>query len=338
MATIAVIGAGVVGLTTAIRLREAQHDVTIFADRRTPHVTSNRAGAVYTPFRAAGDERTRRWTGAAYETLCRLARDGPPDCGVSMTVLREYAFTRGEAAPWWAGCVGGFRELSPPPGYAAVYEALVPRMRMNRYLAWLEHRFVAELGGTIASQHVASLHEGWFPRFSIVVNCAGLGARELARDECVRPLRGQVLHVPNVDRLADCVVEEGRGDVTTYVFPFDDYIVLGGTYERDEWREATDESALWAIVERCRNLLRVDGQAGWQRIGDARIRAVAGLRPARVLGEVDENVRLEAEPAGEGCWVLHNYGHGRAGVTFAWACADDVVALAHSLLSRAGPA
>src|SRR5262245_26762864 len=102
---IAVIGAGVVGLTSAIRLREAGYAVTIFAEGRTPNVTSNRAGAVYTPFRAADSERVRRWTAQAYEALCALAREQRQGCGVSMTTLREYMFTSPEGPPWWAGCL-----------------------------------------------------------------------------------------------------------------------------------------------------------------------------------------------------------------------------------------
>ena len=45
-----------------------------------------------------------------------------------------------------------------------------------------------------------------------------------------------------------------------------------------------------------------------------------GLRPAR------RTVRLEAVP-GETGTVVHCYGHGGSGVTLAWGCADDVLAL-----------
>lgn len=330
------IGAGVSGLTCGIALREAGYDVTIAAERRTPEVTSDRAGAVFTPFRAEGDERTRRWTRAGYEALCRLARDQGENAGLSIGPLREYCFSPQPQQPWWSDLVAGFRRLPAPPGYSDLLAADVPRMAMRRYLPWLEARFERELGGRFIAAKIRTFDDA----FAIaercaarpggpmmVVNCAGLGARELARDDAVRPMRGQILHVENHLNLIDCILEEGRGKTSTYIFPFPDYVVLGGTYEVDEWREVTDDEALAAILERCRNLLRVDGHPEWRRLGEKPIRALAGLRPVRVRGSTAEAIRLETESIAPGRTVVHNYGHGRAGVTFSWGCAPDVVAL-----------
>jgi D-amino-acid oxidase len=47
-----------------------------------------------------------------------------------------------------------------------------------------------------------------------------------------------------------------------------------------------------------------------------------GLRPFR------PQVRLEAEPPGRGPLVVHNYGHGGAGVTLSWGCAREAAGLA----------
>lgn len=325
---ITIVGAGVVGLTTAIRLCEAGHTVRIIAAQRTPHVTSNRAGAVYTPFRAEGDERTRRWTEAAYAALCELADRGPRESGVSMTMLREYVFTSCDGRPWWAASVRDFRAIPRvPDGYAAVYEARVPRMAMASYMPWLERRATTELGASITVGRVESLQAAFDGGAEVVVNCTGLGARKLAGDERVRPMRGQILHIPTPPELDACVVEESRDGTATYIFPFQDYTVLGGTYERDEWNEVTQPDALDGIISRCRALLKLDGYQGWAEVGSQRLRALAGLRPVRVAGTADEDVRLEREAFGRGRWVIHNYGHGRAGVTFSWACATDVTQL-----------
>jgi len=218
--------------------------------------------------------------------------------------------------------------------YADGVAVIVPRMDMTRYMPWLERRFTEELGGMIHSNRISDTRELFDQGFNVVVNCSGLGARELARDPAVTPMRGQILHVPKTLTIEECLVEEGRGEITTYVFPFDDYIVLGGTYERGIAREETDETALAGIIQRCRAMLVALGYADADRLGADRLRTLAGLRPARVIGDCDESVRLEREPVGQGRWLIHNYGHGRAGVTLAWGCAVHVADLVAEAMER----
>jgi D-amino-acid oxidase len=203
---------------------------------------------------------------------------------------------------------------------------------MTRYMPWLERRVTDELGGAIRTVHVSDPGELFDQGFAVVVNCSGLGARELVRDPAVTPMRGQILHVAKPFAIDECLVEEGRGEQTTYVFPFDDYIVLGGTYERGQSHEETDEAALAGIIQRCRTMLSALGYSDANRLGETRLRALAGLRPARVVGTNDEAVRLERESAGQDDWLIHNYGHGRAGVTLSWGCAAHVVELVSEVL------
>lgn len=322
---IAVIGAGVCGLSSAIRLRELGHAVRIVAQRRSPQTTSNRAGAVFTPFRVEGHAGAARWTEASHAVYRGLAGVA---AGVGLARLREYFFTPLDGRPWWTEFVEGYESLAPVPApYVDGIAATVPRMDMTRYMPWLEAQFTERLGGTIEPRTVTTFDELLAEGCEIVVNCSGLGAAELADDAAVMPMRGQVLHVANAWGWRECLVEEGRGSTTTYVFPFDDYIVLGGTYERHERREETDEVTLAAIVARCRALLRSAGYGDVPELGARRLRCWAGLRPARVQRGADEAVRLERVEHGAGRWVVHNYGHGRAGVTLSWGCAADVARL-----------
>lgn len=309
-----------IGLSSAVALREAGHEVTIVSATRSGGGVSARAGAIFTPFAGACVEITR----ASYTAFEKLASERPQS-GVRMALTREYFFDKEKPiAPWGVG-MKSVLVLPPPAPYKSAWESLRPHMDMTRYLPWLEGRFERELGGKIQER---SLSPGDIPRmareFDRVVVCAGLGARELATDPCVRPMRGQVMHVPNTLGLKDSL--EGSGDGTvTYVFPFDGHVVLGGTYEPDVAEDATDERTLAAILERCRALLRTDGHPRWKELSGERLRAWAGLRPARIVGGNAETVRLEVDS--ENPRVIHNYGHGRAGVSLSWGCAAEVVRL-----------
>ncbi|MBK8268390.1 MAG: FAD-binding oxidoreductase [Planctomycetes bacterium] len=87
---VAVIGAGVVGLSTAIRLREQGLSATIFAENRTPNVTSDRAGAIFSPFRIEGHDEAIRWTRDSLTAFSALATERSAESGVSMGRMHEY--------------------------------------------------------------------------------------------------------------------------------------------------------------------------------------------------------------------------------------------------------
>lgn len=324
-ADILVLGAGVVGLTSAIRLREAGHCVRVVAASRTPHTTSDRAGACFTPFRDEADPRPLQWSREGYRALCQLAREHP-ESGVRLAPMREFMYTPGAPEPWWGEIVGGCRALVAPTGFSVIYEAMLPHMDMTRYVAWLERRALA-MGIAVEPRRVASFDEVFAHGASIIVNCAGLGARELAHDPAMIPMRGQILHVRNTLGLDFSLHDEPRGDVVTYIFAYPNHLVLGGTYEPGVATEATEPAAIDAILDRCRNLLRADGHPCWHELGRDEIKRVAGLRPARVVGHNSEAIRLEVERTTPGRTIIHNYGHGRSGVTLSWGCAADVVRL-----------
>lgn len=324
---IAIVGAGVLGLTCGVRLRERGHSVTIFAERRTPETTSDRAAAAFTPPRGPLGERTLEWVRASCRAFEELARS-TPESGVDMALFRELAREPLPSPPAWAADVQGYQRLTDlAPPYRDGWVAVLPRIDMTRYAPWLERRFEHELGGAFVHARLLDLGEPFDEGFELVVNASGLGARRLAHDDAVTPIRGQLLHVPNSLHLDTVVVEEPRGGAPTYVIPFADHVVVGGTFERDEWIEECDERTLDAMLERARELLAHTGLQRPDRFGRQRLRASAGLRPGRTVGAQEDCVRLEREELAHGRPVVHVYGHGRAGVTLSWGCADEVARL-----------
>jgi D-amino-acid oxidase len=304
-----VVGCGVSGLSTAVRLLETGFKVKIVTRERTPNTTSDVAAAVWYPFRCGPPDRTLMWGRRTFRALRELARD--PETGVTMVPGIDLREKDDGTEPWWKEAVDASRAASVselPPGYAAGYAFTSPVCAMPVYLKWLEAR-VTSLGGTIETRSVADL-DGLLLEASLVVNCTGLAARELTKDEDLHPIRGQIVRV--APGYADRFVQAGGAPAPlSYIIPRDDCTVLGGTEEVGNWNLEVDPGTADAILERCRKL------EPELRRAEVVSHAV-GLRPGR------SEVRLDTVRRPGGI-IVHNYGHGGGGVTLSWGCADEVV-------------
>jgi D-amino-acid oxidase len=319
MAEVVVIGCGVVGLSTAVRLREAGLDARIVAADPPERTTSGVAAAIWYPYRAYPEREVLRWGRRTFEVLETLAAD--PKTGVRM---REGLELRRERAgePWWAEAIPGVRRCTEdelPPGYREGHAFVVPVVEMPIYLRCLLDRFDS-LGGTVERRVLSRIDE-LAGEAALVVNCAGLGARELIGDSSMAPIRGQVLRVrnPGLDRF---FLDEDDPEGVTYIVPRSDDCVLGGTADEGAWDTEPDPGTAAAILRRCSVLE--------PRLADAEVLGHGvGLRPGR------PEVRLE-RGAGDGPSVVHNYGHGGSGVTLSWGCAEEATDLVVDALKGAG--
>jgi D-amino-acid oxidase len=309
MPEVVVIGAGVIGLSVAVRLREAGVAADVWAEQTSPGTTSDVAAALWYPYRALPEALVTRWAARTYDELLRLV-----DVAGAGVVLRDGTelFVEPVGDPWWRDAVPGFRRargLELRPGYRDGYRFVAPVAEMPTYMRWLADRLAA-LGGTVVRRRVASLDQP-LATADVVVNCAGLGARELVPDPVVVPVRGQVVLVAQVG-LDEWVVDEHGPRGMTYVVPRSADIVVGGT--ADVGREDAESDPLEAERLLTRALLLEPRLSGARVLGHR-----AGLRPGR------PTVRLERVGR-----VVHCYGHGGAGVTLSWGCAADVVSLVTS--------
>lgn len=322
MRPVAVIGAGVAGLTTACELLARGARVEVFAREVETPSASSAAPAMFTPYAGPEPERFERWTRAGHARLQELARRWP-ESGVTVGVLREYRTRPGASEPWLRELLE--ERVRPGAGrFVEVAETRRPHMDTRRYLPWLRARVWA-MGGTITRREFVEIgelqREGW----TRVVLCAGVGAGALAADGSVRAIHGQVVHVPNDVGLAHSLHDDAPGGVVTYVCRLADRLVLGGTLEEGR-QGGTDDASIAAIIARARVLLAADGVVGAERLGREVLWAAAGQRPARGPAGVREQIRLEAE--GDDAWrVVHHYGHGRMGVSVSWATASEAAEL-----------
>jgi len=311
---IIIIGAGVSGLSCGIRLLEAGHNVRIWARELPLRTTSNVAAAVWYPYKAYPEHLVVGWAATTYAELKRLA--GQPDTGVIVRQGFEI-FPWPVEEPWWREAVPSYRRITPaelPEGYQDGYVFEAPVAEMTIYLPYLQRRFEA-LGGSIELRAVRSFDEA-FAMCDRVVDCAGLGARELAGDATMTPIRGQVVRVAQVG-LERFILDDYGPNGLSYIVPRINDCILGGTADEGAEDLIVDSATAEAILARCIALE--------PRLRDAAIVAHDyKLRPGR------PTVRLEAEHPATGRLLVHNYGHGGAGVTLSWGCADEVVRMISS--------
>lgn len=303
MPRIVVLGAGVIGLSCAVRLLEDGHDAHVFARDLPLETTSATAGAMWYPYLANPPARVARWAAEGYAEFTRLS-------AVAATGVRLVPGTELHRHkvpdPTWARAVPDLARIDPQrAGFAEGWTFTAPVVQMPVYLRWLAAR-VQELGGTLTRMTFAD-----FPRPpGILVNATGLGSLGLAGDSSMTAVRGEVVVLEQfgLDRWwLD-------GDGPTYLIPRESDVVVGGTEEPGEWSTVPRDGVAEDIIGRAVALVPdLERQLRGARV----IARKVGRRPAR------PSVRLERD-RDRGTRIVHCYGHGGAGVTLSWGCATEV--------------
>jgi D-amino-acid oxidase len=333
-----VVGAGVSGLTTAICLAEAGLPVTIVSDRLPAQTTSSVAGAIWGAHLTEPGERTARWARQTLTELLSLTGESAAGVriGSGVLALRPASGPRGGgsrpgrngAGPPGVGppdatpadlaghaSVQACEPASLPPGYDRGWRYSAALVQMPVYLDYLRSR-CERAGATLEVAEVTSLTSAahrWSAR--VVVNCTGAWARHLVPDPRVTPVRGQAIVAENPGLSEFFIGLPSGGHELVYVFPHGGTVILGGSQSAGDWSLEPDPVTAERIVADC---AAVDPRLRGARVLAHRV----GLRPFRPV------IRVEAEPrAGAGPLVVHNYGHGGAGVTVSWGCARSAAAI-----------
>ena len=319
---VAIIGAGVSGLTCGVVFAERGYRTAIFAKETGQQTTSGAAGALWFPYDAEPAERVIPWALETYKALVDLSREAR--AGVSMIELRQFSRAGEIEIPDWAIPLGAQAVIPSPStspragsaqrsleSFKSGFSLRVPLMDTTIYLDYLANRFVAA-GGSIAANVQFKQLEGVDRKFDLVINCAGIGARELVQDLDLEPHRGQVAVVPSIEDFSCAIVCD---DVPLmYAIPRRNDCVFGGTNDISS-DLAVDPATTDRIVAECSRVLNIEKP----NVLTERV----GLRPFRKSG-----VRLERDQLVDSRTVIHNYGHGGSGFTLSWGCAREVLKLA----------
>jgi D-amino-acid oxidase len=305
---VAVIGAGISGLSTAYVLANNGFKVTVLAKAFSPNITSNKAAAFWFPYHVRGDERAITWVETSYQYFKDLSADAAS--GISfIKIVKGIKEGISDDERWMSFMPENTcKEVSTeqlPNGYIQGFEANVPLVETQLFLPYLQ-RILNDKGVVFKEANITDLKTVALS-YDVVVNCAGLGASVLCNDSSVFPVRGQVLLVE--PGFPDAIFLDNH--TPTYIVPRQDATIIGGTYEEYVGIETTEPETLTLLLEKASNVFPELQQ---KRI----IGNWAGLRPSR------ETVRLEKEANTN---IIHNYGHGGSGFTLSFGCAEAVLQL-----------
>ena len=231
---VAVLGAGVMGLSTARLAQEVGYPVTIYTKALPPETTSNIAGGQISPYGhyradAVTDAWRAQFAAAMDYSWRRFQIMVGDDYGIRWLPTYEPAGA-GLLTPdpyhVDAKLLAG--EANPFPGNA-VERFSTMYVETGRYLRQLTRDFEVS-GGRIVLREFASSGELSALPETLVFNCTGLGSRALFGDEALHPVRGQLAIL-----LPQPEIAYAYTGLAGYMFPRADGILLGGTFERDEW-------------------------------------------------------------------------------------------------------
>lgn len=302
MKSITVIGSGIVGLTSAIALQEAGFKVTIIAKERYENTLSSKVGAVWFPFEVHPIEKANVWATLAYN---RYQSEVLPGNGVTFIPFM-IAYTPQSDTSWTEklpeGNVREALQSELPNGIDMAKVANVPLAEPPLYLPHLFQRFIAN-DGVFEEREITSLNE-LSNLDTFVINCTGLGAKELCNDNELHPMRGQILRCEKMG-IPSCVNSINKGALS-YVINRSEDCIIGGTDYENDWNLNVEQHDTDLVVQRLH-------ESGLTTDIPVVLEALVGLRPRRstVRFEFDEKLLN----------IFHNYGHGGAGFTVAWGCA-----------------
>ncbi|XP_058121434.1 D-aspartate oxidase-like [Anopheles ziemanni] len=330
-----ILGGGIIGLSCAVRLSEKYPDASlhIIGEHFSPHTTSDVAAGLWGPYALGNTPETtcRKWAKDTHTYMHQLWRSGHAEkCGLCLVPVVELFTAEEETTPWWHNIVFGFQTHHLQPEHA---ELLGHKLGQNMYRTAISYvTFTCE--PTRIMSHYRKILSARNAQFrterleslrcltrlninsnAIIINCLGLGAQSVVGDTDLGPIRGQVQKVK-----AEGVFHSFAND-ECYIIPNTDTVTLGGTKQKSTRTRPCPVD---------RYMIRTNCTAIVPSLREARLlKDAVGLRPVRSTGvRVEmENVYLFDGEMDDASLLVHNYGHGGAGITLAWGCAGEVVHL-----------
>jgi glycine/D-amino acid oxidase-like deaminating enzyme len=244
---VAVLGSGVMGLSTARVVQDAGFPVTIYAAQLPPDTTSNIAGGQFHPFALyREDSITPEWKAQFLRALEYSWRRFQIMVGDDYGIRWLPTYEEGDTPDLYTPDYPPINQVLSPPEFpfpldhAVRYDTMY--IETGRYLRQMTHD-VELAGGKIEVRRFATPADIAALPESLVFNCTGLGSRDLFGDADLHPARGQLAIL-----LPQPEVQYAYMGSSGYMFPRPDGIVLGGTFELDQWDANPDPKDIAGIL------------------------------------------------------------------------------------------
>lgn len=327
---VAIVGAGICGLSTAVRLQAADPclDITIIAEKFSPETTSDVAAGFWEPIfmRDTPIENQKRWGKVTFDYLKTfLETEQASHLGITYCSGYFLADEIINEKPFEDIYIRQIKlseedlRRNFPDDIKDGYLITSIMFCCTPYMQVILKQF-QQKGGKIVEKKVKSFDE-FAGKFDVVVNCSGLGARDLCKDKTIEPVRGQIIkirapwlkHFYMVERH-----EEIKKERPCYIFPRFNDVVVGGTIQFGNWNTDVDERDTQYILERVSEFEPTIKNAEI-------IKICAGLRPVRKAVRLEKEIMAVKTEYGSVLKlpVVHNYGHGGGGLSTFWGCAGE---------------
>jgi glycine/D-amino acid oxidase-like deaminating enzyme len=236
---IAILGSGIIGLTTAHLLADHGWKINVYASQFPPHTTSDIAPGLWNKVAVGGNQ-----TEFQIELLDQVLRESfkifkilsesstPKFKGVSL--LDVYTFKEDPPIknlpkglfPNGIPIIGTFSETLKKKGMlfqsflvdTVIYIPDLYEKAQTKGIKFNQTTFKTKED----LQHLSQ---------SIIINCTGFGARHLFKDPDLIPICGQLIELKSQARLNYMLAGPMEGNLDNYFIPIHNKIILGGSYE-----------------------------------------------------------------------------------------------------------